>query len=405
MAKQKDDATFRRRRKRQAFTQISNAFLEDDNISYKSKGLMAYMLSRPTENWIIYLQDLINHSKDGESAVKSALRELENNRYLKRWQGRNSNGTFGAYHYEFDDEKLEEFDDDESIDEIPKKELNKQDLASDLPGSDFPLADNPDAEKPPADNRTLNNNKDNNKKKNNTESKQDNNNSRDIEDSSESGCSGNSVNFSGKKHIPDYISKYDINTQGYSFLTNEFLHGIVSLFPEMTDIEKAIKNAITTTLLADAKDSKAYFKGVYKKFDEQGKYRSVKIQKEKEVNSEEVVNNLLKEHKQVIETEIAKLKEAHPASEKIKSNILRNYQLTYKGCKYPKFKGFIDELNSMTLEAFSGSKHYKTYLLDKMNSDKKDFKRFSYEQGYIVEPDPQREDNFILKCKIQNQAG
>ena len=47
-----------RKRKKNGFTQVSNAMLEDTRLSWRAKGLLCYMLSRP-DNWKINKTDLV----------------------------------------------------------------------------------------------------------------------------------------------------------------------------------------------------------------------------------------------------------------------------------------------------------------------------------------------------------
>lgn len=60
--------------------------LEDKRLSWKSKGILGYLLSRP-DGWEIQIADLIARSLDGGSAVRSALAELKQVGYL-RYLGR-----------------------------------------------------------------------------------------------------------------------------------------------------------------------------------------------------------------------------------------------------------------------------------------------------------------------------
>lgn len=69
-------------RKKREFTQIDNGVLEDPSLSFKSKGLIAYLLSKP-DDWVPQIQDLINHSTDGRAAIYSALKELRLAGYAK----------------------------------------------------------------------------------------------------------------------------------------------------------------------------------------------------------------------------------------------------------------------------------------------------------------------------------
>ena len=64
------------------FTQISNAILLDERLSFKARGILALILSRPT-NWRIYVMELIARSaKDGKKAVQSGIKELFEIGYL-----------------------------------------------------------------------------------------------------------------------------------------------------------------------------------------------------------------------------------------------------------------------------------------------------------------------------------
>ena len=57
--------------------------LRDPRLSWKAKGLAAYLLSKPP-GWKIWTSDLIRRSTDGRDAVLSGLAELEQCGYLKR---------------------------------------------------------------------------------------------------------------------------------------------------------------------------------------------------------------------------------------------------------------------------------------------------------------------------------
>ena len=62
--------------KRQRWTGISNAVLEDKRLSFKARGLLAYLLSKP-DDWEIHISALCHASEtDGETAIRSALAEL-----------------------------------------------------------------------------------------------------------------------------------------------------------------------------------------------------------------------------------------------------------------------------------------------------------------------------------------
>ena len=70
-------------RKRHKFTTISNSALLDQRLSYKAKGLLVMLLSRP-DGWTFRVDWLVKQSQDGREAVRSGLKELEDYGYLKR---------------------------------------------------------------------------------------------------------------------------------------------------------------------------------------------------------------------------------------------------------------------------------------------------------------------------------
>ena len=66
------------------FVVINKNFLEDKRISFKAKGILTYLLSKP-DNWQVMTSELIEASSDGEAAVRSALKELEKYGYYKKY--------------------------------------------------------------------------------------------------------------------------------------------------------------------------------------------------------------------------------------------------------------------------------------------------------------------------------
>jgi len=65
------------------FTQIANAAILDQRLSFKARGILALLLSRPA-NWQIYVKELTNRSdKDGLRAVQTGLKELSTLGYVE----------------------------------------------------------------------------------------------------------------------------------------------------------------------------------------------------------------------------------------------------------------------------------------------------------------------------------
>lgn len=63
------------------YTVMSNRHLRDKNLSLKAKGLLSVVLSLP-DDWDYSVSGLCAVCGEGETAVKSALRELKQNGYL-----------------------------------------------------------------------------------------------------------------------------------------------------------------------------------------------------------------------------------------------------------------------------------------------------------------------------------
>lgn len=81
------------KKKESSFTQVSNSFLRDSNISFKAKGLFCYMFSM-SENWNFTLQSIATQQKDGLDSVKSAMDELKQYGYISYEKHSNGSGTY-----------------------------------------------------------------------------------------------------------------------------------------------------------------------------------------------------------------------------------------------------------------------------------------------------------------------
>jgi hypothetical protein len=80
------------------FTQVPNHWLRDPRLTAKAKGVLAYIASHAPGYELTTVQ-IIAEMKDGESAVKSAIRELEKVGYLQRKQRRDENGRLSSTDY------------------------------------------------------------------------------------------------------------------------------------------------------------------------------------------------------------------------------------------------------------------------------------------------------------------
>ncbi|MET9063297.1 hypothetical protein ABZX99_36455 [Streptomyces antibioticus] len=80
------------------FTQIANGLFREPWLSFKAKGLFG-LLSTHRDGWRMAVADLARRARDGESAVKSGLKELEKRGFLVRRRERGPDGTLGAAAY------------------------------------------------------------------------------------------------------------------------------------------------------------------------------------------------------------------------------------------------------------------------------------------------------------------
>lgn len=112
--------------------------LQDRGLSWKAKGILAYLLSLP-DNWKLYQSELVTHSKDGKESLKNGMNELMDKGYLRRSWLRSEHGKYKAILYE--------------VFEVPEPSESGGESQFD-PKAENPLSANLDSENPPL----LNNN-------------------------------------------------------------------------------------------------------------------------------------------------------------------------------------------------------------------------------------------------------
>ena len=62
--------------RKHGYVVMQSACLEDARLSWKARGILAYLLSKP-DNWTLQLSDLVAHSRhEGPKAIRAALKEL-----------------------------------------------------------------------------------------------------------------------------------------------------------------------------------------------------------------------------------------------------------------------------------------------------------------------------------------
>lgn len=92
----RDSTIFRTiKNKDNPFVMIDHRPIGNPNLSFKAKGILSYLLSRP-DGWEVNVPDLVNHSTDGAASIRSGLKELRDAHhiaynptrqggYIKKW--------------------------------------------------------------------------------------------------------------------------------------------------------------------------------------------------------------------------------------------------------------------------------------------------------------------------------
>jgi hypothetical protein len=123
------ETCFYRAKKEKNYTVLDNTCLRDNSISWKARGIMAYLLSLP-EDWEIHFSEVEKHATDGRDALMSGVKELKKHGYIVVTKERKKDGTFDKFRY--------------NIIENPAH-----------PQTDFPYTDKPEVVKPILDNPQL----------------------------------------------------------------------------------------------------------------------------------------------------------------------------------------------------------------------------------------------------------
>jgi hypothetical protein len=87
------------------YATVPNELLNDNLISLKSKGMYAFIQSKP-ENWEFSAEKISRLLREGLPSVKSSLQELEENGYLARRRYQNSKGFWEVEYILFENPKV-----------------------------------------------------------------------------------------------------------------------------------------------------------------------------------------------------------------------------------------------------------------------------------------------------------
>lgn len=110
------------------FTILSNEILRDNRLSFRARGILVSILSRP-DNWRTSAGSLANESVEGRGAILTALKELETFGYLERTKHQNAQGHWVSDSLIYDKPRYEKPTSVEPTSENPtviKKLYNKK---------------------------------------------------------------------------------------------------------------------------------------------------------------------------------------------------------------------------------------------------------------------------------------
>ncbi|MGE8001773.1 helix-turn-helix domain-containing protein [Lysinibacillus sp. NPDC093190] len=82
--------------KKDNYVVLDKGFLNDTRLSWKAKGLLAYMLSLP-DDWSFCISNLATHSKCSRESTAHIIRELSQAGYVHKVQGRTNIGKFRKF--------------------------------------------------------------------------------------------------------------------------------------------------------------------------------------------------------------------------------------------------------------------------------------------------------------------
>jgi hypothetical protein len=76
----------------------TNATVNDSRLSFKARGILSYLLSKP-DDWKVIVSDLVHRSTDGERAIRAGLQELTDCGYAQLKAVRNNKGRITEWEY------------------------------------------------------------------------------------------------------------------------------------------------------------------------------------------------------------------------------------------------------------------------------------------------------------------
>ncbi|AJG75985.1 DnaD domain protein [Bacillus thuringiensis] len=142
-------ATFRVNKDKN-YTTINNTGLKDKRLSWKAKGILAYILTLP-DDWVFYREELSRHAKDGLDSLRAGMKELKEYGYLKRFPVRDDNNKIIKW-----ETIIYEVPQNDPVEEKPPVEIPPEEKPpEEKPPEEKPPEEKPPVEKPPVENPEL----------------------------------------------------------------------------------------------------------------------------------------------------------------------------------------------------------------------------------------------------------
>lgn len=130
----KNQTEFIRVVKNKNFTILNNEFLKRKDLSWKAKGILAYVLSLP-DDWKINMNEIVKNATDGRDSFRSGWKELKEAGYIDRYPVKDK-----------DTKKIKRWE---------TKIFESVDLKQSEPRTEKPQVGNPQMEKPIVENPKL----------------------------------------------------------------------------------------------------------------------------------------------------------------------------------------------------------------------------------------------------------
>lgn len=122
------------------YSVVNNTGLRDERLSWKAKGILAYILTLP-DDWVFYREEIATHAKDGIDSLRSGMKELKEFGYLKRRPIRDEKNKIVSW--------------ETVIHEVPQVDPLADFPPVEEPPVENPSVENPSVENPPVENPTL----------------------------------------------------------------------------------------------------------------------------------------------------------------------------------------------------------------------------------------------------------